>query len=57
VHVSTTGTVLTTSSAQGQVAGTLYWKIPVGTTGDYKYICSVHGNMVGVITIKDISAI
>jgi hypothetical protein len=57
VHVSTTGTVLTGSSAQGQVAGTLYWKIPAGTTGDYQYICSVHGVMVGVVTIKDISAI
>jgi hypothetical protein len=57
VHVSTTGTVLTGSSAQGQVAGTLYWKIPAGTTGNYQYICSVHGVMVGVITIKDISAI
>jgi len=57
VHVSTTGTVSSGSSAQGQVVGTLYWKIPVGTTGDYKYICSIHSSMVGVITIKDISAI
>ena len=57
VHASTTGTVSTGTSAQGQVAGTLYWKIPVGTTGDYQYICGAHSGMVGVITIKDISAI
>ena len=57
VHVSNTGTVLTGSAAQGQVAGTLYWKIPASTTGNYQYQCSVHGVMVGVITIKDISAI
>jgi len=57
VHVSTTGTVSTGTSAQGQVAGTLYWKIPASTTGDYQYICGVHSGMVGVITIKDISAI
>jgi len=57
VHVSTTGVVSTGSSAQGQVAGTLYWKIPAGTTGNYQYICSIHSGMVGVITIKDISAI
>ena len=57
VHVSTTGTVSTGASAQGQVAGTLYWKIPAGTTGTYQYICSIHSGMVGVITIKDISAI
>ena len=57
VHVSTTGVVSTGSSAQGRESGTLYWKIPVGTTGNYQYICSIHGIMVGVITIKDISAI
>ena len=57
VHVSTAGVVSTGSAAQGQVSGTLYWKIPVGTTGAYQYICSIHAGMVGVITIKDISAI
>jgi plastocyanin len=57
VHVSIAGVVSTGASAQGQVAGTLYWKIPAGTTGNYQYICSIHSGMVGVITIKDISAI
>ena len=51
VHVSTAGVVSLGSSAQGQVAGTLYWKIPESITGNYQYICSVHGGMVGVITI------
>jgi len=51
-HVSPTGTVLTGSAAQGQVSGTLYWKIPAATTGAYQYICSVHSVMVGVITIS-----
>jgi hypothetical protein len=56
VHVSTTGTVLTGSSAQGQTSGTLYWKIPQTTVGAYQYACSVHLAMVGVITIKNIAS-
>jgi plastocyanin len=52
VHVSNTGTVSTGSAAQGKTSGTLYWKIPENTTGNYLYKCSVHtGSMVGVITI------
>jgi hypothetical protein len=57
VHVSTTGTVLTGASAQGQTSGTLYWKIPTAIGGSYQYICSIHGVMVGVIDIKALSAI
>jgi plastocyanin len=56
-HVTTTGVVTTGSSAQGKVSGTLYWKIPSTISGNYRYICSVHGSMVGVITIKDFSVI
>jgi plastocyanin len=55
VHVSTTGTVLTGSSAQGQVSGTLYWKIPSSISGAYQYICSIHSGMVGVITINPLT--
>ena len=55
VHVSTTGVISTASAAQGKTSGTLYWKIPVDTTGNYRYRCSVHGGMVGAITIKDIT--
>jgi hypothetical protein len=57
VHVSTTGTVTTGASAQGQTSGTLYWKIPSSISGNYQYICSIHGAMVGVIDIKALSAI
>jgi plastocyanin len=56
IHVDVDGTVSTGSSAQGKTAGTLYWQIPAGTTGNYQYICSIHSGMVGVITIKSISA-
>lgn len=53
VHVSTTGTVSTGASAQGKDSGVLYWKIPIGTTGNYRYQCGVHAPMVGTITIKN----
>ena len=57
VHVTTSGTVTTGASAQAQQSGTLYWKIPAGTSGTYGYLCQSHGGMIGTITIKDISAI
>jgi len=57
IHVSTTGVVSTGSNAQGKVSGTLYWQIPQGTSGAYQYICSNHGGMVGVITVKQISSL
>ncbi len=57
VHVATNGTVSTGTNAQGQVTGTLYWQIPAATTGSYRYQCSLHGAMVGTITIKDIATI
>jgi plastocyanin len=57
IHVTTAGVVTTGASAQGKTSGTLYWKIPSSISGDYRYICSIHGGMVGIITIKQISAI
>jgi len=57
VHVTTAGVVTTGSNAQGKTSGTLYWKIPSNISGNYRYICSIHGSMVGVITIKNFSAI
>jgi plastocyanin len=57
VHVTTAGVVTTGSSAQGQTSGTLYWKIPSSISGNYRYVCSIHSGMVGVIAIKDFSAI
>jgi plastocyanin len=56
-HVTTAGVVTTGSNAQGKTSGTLYWKIPFAISGNYRYICSIHGAMVGTITIKDFSAI
>jgi plastocyanin len=57
IHVTTAGVVTTGESAQGQTSGTLYWKIPSSISGNYQYICSIHGAMVGVITIKDFAGI
>ena len=51
-HVTTTGVVTTNSSAQGQVSGTLYWKVPSVLAGNtYVYQCQVHAGMVGNIVI------
>ena len=57
IHISTGGTKSTEASAQGKTSGTLYWQIPVGTTGTYHYQCQAHAGMVGNIVIKDITAI
>ena len=57
VHVTTTGTVTTGASAQGKDSGTLYWKIPSVISGSYRYQCSIHGAMVGNITIKNFASI
>ena len=57
IHVSTSGVVSTGSAAQGQVSGTLYWKIPASVSGTFRYICQNHSSMVGAITVKDIAAI
>ena len=52
-HVANNGTVTTQSSAQGQVAGTLYWKVPFGIVGStYVYQCSNHSGMVGNVVIQ-----
>jgi hypothetical protein len=58
VHVTTAGVVSTGSDAQGKQSGTLYWKIPASLGGvNYAYQCSLHGAMVGTITIKGIASI
>jgi hypothetical protein len=52
-HVDASGTVLTGSSAQGQINGTLYWKVPFDLVGStYVYQCSAHSGMVGNIVIQ-----
>ena len=57
VHVSSSGTVSTGSSAQGKTSGTLYWRIPESISGGYRYQCQSHIAMVGAITVKRLSAI
>lgn len=57
IHVDSDGIESYGSDAQGKTSGTLYWQIPFNTTGNYKYQCSIHSGMNGVITIKDISII
>ena len=55
-HVSGTGTVVTGSSAQGQVSGTLYWKVPAELAGStYVYQCQFHCGMVGSIIIENLN--
>ena len=52
-HVTTTGAVGSNQSAQGQIAGTLYWKIPSVLAGNtYVYQCQNHSGMVGNIVIQ-----
>lgn len=57
IHVTTSGVVTTEASAQGKTSGTLYWKIPSSISGTYRYQCSVHASMVGIISIKNIAVI
>jgi plastocyanin len=56
-HVTNAGVVTTGSAAQGKTSGTLYWKIPLTTNGNYRYQCSDHAAMVGVIIIKNFASI
>lgn len=57
IHVATNGTVSTEAAAQGKDSGVLYWKIPIGTTGNYRYQCGSHVAMVGNISIKNFVSI
>ena len=57
VHVSTGGTVSTETDAQGKTSGVLYWKLPSSISGSYRYQCSLHGGMVGNITVKGFASI
>ena len=52
-HVSTAGVVTTEGSAQGQVTGTLIWKVPFSLTNNtYVYQCQNHSSMVGNLIIQ-----
>ena len=37
--------------------GTLYWRIPENTSGNFRYQCTAHAPMVGVINIKRLSTL
>lgn len=56
-HVTTSGVVTTGADAQGKTSGTLYWKPPESISGNYRYQCSIHAGMFGVITVKRLSII
>ena len=56
-HVASNGAISTDASAQGQVSGTLYWKVPFELQGNtYVYQCSVHSGMVGNVVIEQPTA-
>lgn len=58
VHVSPTGTLSYGSAAQGQVSGTLFWRIPHDSVGNYKYRCSIHtAAMIGEINVANTAGI
>jgi hypothetical protein len=58
VHVSPTGTLSYGSAAQGQVDGTLFWRIPHNSVGNYKYRCSIHTSaMLGEINVANTAGI
>jgi len=58
VHVSPTGTLSYGSAAQGQVNGTLFWRIPHDSVGNYKYRCTNHpGVMIGEINVANTAGI
>jgi len=58
VHVSTTGVLSYDSAAQGKESGTLFWRIPHTSVGNYKYRCVNHpGAMLGDINIANTAAI
>jgi hypothetical protein len=54
VHISSTGTLSYGSAAQGKTSGTLLWRIPHTSVGNYKYRCSAHpSDMIGNINIAN----
>ena len=54
VHISSTGTLSYDSAAQGKTSGTLLWRIPHTSVGNYKYRCSAHPSaMIGEINIAN----
>ena len=57
IHISTTGVKSVNAAAQGQVTGTLYWRIPQNLGGNFRYQCTSHSGMRGNVVIKQIASI
>lgn len=57
IHVATDGTVTIGSGAQGKTSGIVYWQVPITSSSTWRYICAVHSNMVGTLTIKSLTTI
>lgn len=54
VHISSTGTLSYGSAAQGKTSGTLLWRIPHTSVGNYKYRCSAHpSTMIGNLNVAN----
>ena len=58
-HVTPQGalTQQTVDAAHDPDRGTLYWRIPENTSGNFRYQCTAHAPMVGVINIKRLSTL
>ena len=57
VHYTPSGVKTTGSNAQNKTSGTLYWHVPFGISGNWRYQCTAHTAMVGTITVKAFNAL
>jgi len=57
VHYTPSGVKSTGSNAQDKTSGTLYWHVPFGISGNWRYQCTSHTAMVGTITVKAFNAL
>tara|TARA_B100001057_G_scaffold383210_1_gene389372 strand:+ start:7455 stop:9653 length:2199 start_codon:yes stop_codon:yes gene_type:complete len=57
VHYTPSGVKSTGSNAQDKTSGTLYWHVPFGISGNWRYQCTAHTSMVGTITVKAFNAL
>ena len=57
VHYTPSGVKSTGSNAQDKTSGTLYWHVPFGISGNWRYQCTAHTAMVGTITVKAFNAL
>tara|TARA_B100001287_G_scaffold158654_1_gene133335 strand:- start:3794 stop:5992 length:2199 start_codon:yes stop_codon:yes gene_type:complete len=57
VHYTPSGVKTTGSNAQDKTSGTLYWHVPFGISGNWRYQCTSHTAMVGTITVKAFNAL